>query len=421
MSANPRNSSAAPFSTSLDIAQIRRDFPALAQKVHQKPLVYFDNAATSQKPMSVIETVSRFYAEDCSNIHRGVHTLSERATRHYEESREKIRRFINAKESREIIFVRGATEGINLVASSYGRMNVGRNDEILVSALEHHSNIVPWQMLCEEKGAKLVIIPMNDNGELEMSEYERLLTGRTKLVAVAHVSNALGSINPIEDIIAGAHRRKIPVLIDGAQAVPHAKVDVSRLDCDFYVFSSHKMYGPTGVGVLYGKAALLEKMPPYQGGGDMISSVTFERTTYNGLPYKFEAGTPHIAGGIGMGAAVDYLEKLGLENIAHYENELLEYATSKLESIPGIRLIGTAAKKAAVLSFLVGDIHPHDVGSLLDEEGIAIRTGHHCAQPVMDRFQIAATCRASFSFYNTKAEIDKLVEAIYRVKGVFEK
>ncbi len=403
-----------------EVAHIRSEFPVLQQKVHNKPLIYLDNAATSQKPQVVIDTISHFYSDDNSNVHRGVHALSERATQAYEESRIKIQKFINAKESREIIFVRGTTEAINLVAFSYGRTHVGKNDEVIVSALEHHSNIVPWQMLCQQTGAKLRVIPMNDKGELIMDEYKKMLSSKTKIVALGHVSNALGTVNPVKEMITLAHKHGAKTLIDGAQAVPHMKVDVVDLDCDFYAFSSHKMYGPTGVGILYGKAELLEKMPPYQGGGDMIASVTFEKTVYNTLPYKFEAGTPDIAGGIGLGAAVDYLEKIGLDRVAAYEAELLEYATLKVGAIDGVRLIGTAADKAGALSFLIGDIHPHDVGSLLDEEGIAIRTGHHCAQPVMDRLEIPATCRASFAFYNTKEEIDRLVEGIHRVKGVFE-
>jgi cysteine desulfurase/selenocysteine lyase len=402
-----------------DVRAIRSDFPILQQKVHGKPLVYLDNAATSQKPQSVIDAVLHFYTSDCSNIHRGVHVLSERATKAYEEARAKARRFINAAEEREIIFVRGTTEGINLVAQSYGATHIQAGDEIIISAMEHHSNIVPWQILAEQKGAALRVVPINDNGEFLMDEYRKLLGPRTRLVSVAHVSNALGTINPVREIIQLAHRWNAPVVIDGAQAVPHMRVDVQQLDCDFYAFSSHKMYGPTGTGVLYGKARLLEEMPPYQGGGDMISSVTFEKTIYNKLPHKFEAGTPNIADGIAFGAAIDYLERIGLENIAAYEHELLEYATQALTSVPGVRLIGTAREKASVVSFVLEGVHPHDMGTILDQAGIAIRTGHHCAQPVMDRFGVPATARASLSFYNTREEIDALAEGVRKVSEVF--
>ena len=402
-----------------DVHAIRSDFPILQQTVHGKPLVYLDNAATSQKPKAVIDAVLHFYTSECSNIHRGVHALSERATKSYEETRAKARRFINAAEEREIIFVRGTTEGINLVAQSYGATHVQPGDEIIISAMEHHSNIVPWQILAEQKGAALRIVPINDNGELLMDEYRKLLGPRTRLVSVAHVSNSLGTINPVRQIIELAHQWKVPVLIDGAQAVPHMKVDVRELDCEFYAFSSHKMYGPTGTGVLYGKARLLEEMPPYQGGGDMISSVTFEKTIYNKLPYKFEAGTPNIADGIAFGAAIDYLERIGLDNIAAYEHELLEYATQALTRIPGVRLIGTAKEKASVVSFVLEGVHPHDVGTILDQQGIAIRTGHHCAQPVMDRFGVPATARASLSFYNTREEIDALADGVRKVSEVF--
>jgi cysteine desulfurase / selenocysteine lyase len=403
----------------LDVSSIRRDFPILAQQVYGKPLVYLDNAATSQKPQSVIEAITRFYGSANANIHRGVHQLSERSTQAYEDARGKVQQFLGAAEPREIIFVRGATEGINLVAQSYGRRHVGAGDEIIISGLEHHSNIVPWQMLCEDKGAKLRVISINNRGELELEELDHLLNPRTKLVAVSHVSNALGTINPVRDIVQAAHRWNVPVLVDGAQAVPHLRVDVQRLGCDFYVFSGHKVFGPTGIGVLYGRAALLESMPPYQGGGDMIQSVTFEKTTYNVLPYKFEAGTPDIAGVVGLGAAIDYLNEIGIEAIAAHEHELLEYGTRALETIPGLRLIGTARNKAAVLSFLLEGVHPHDAGTILDREGIAVRTGHHCAQPVMDRFGIPATTRASLAFYNTKEDIDALVAGIYKVKEVF--
>jgi cysteine desulfurase/selenocysteine lyase len=404
---------------SFDVQKIRGDFPALKQKVYGKPLVYLDNAATTQKPQAVIDALVAFYLHDCANIHRGVHLLSERATKAYEDSRTRIKRFIHAGDEKEIIFVRGATEGINLVAQSFARPRLQAGDEILISAFEHHSNIVPWQIICQERGARLRIVPMNPQGELRLEEYEALLNARTRLVAIAHVSNALGTINPVRRIIDLAHRRNIPVLVDGAQAVPHAKVDVAQLDCEFYTFSGHKMYGPTGVGVLYGKAQLLEEMPPYQGGGDMISSVTFEKTIYNRLPYKFEAGTPNIAGGIALGAAVDYLQEIGMERIAAYEHELLEYATAAFSRLPGVRMIGTARDKAGVISFVVEGVHPHDVGTILDQGGIAIRTGHHCAQPVMDFFHVPATARASLSFYNTREEIDALVAGIGKVAEVF--
>jgi cysteine desulfurase/selenocysteine lyase len=403
-----------------DVEQIRKDFPILDQKVHGKPLAYLDNAATSQKPKSVIDALTSFYLWDNSNIHRGVHELSERSTRAYEEARAKVRRFLNAAHDHEVIFVRGTTEGINLVAQSYGRRHVGAGDEVIVTALEHHSNIVPWQILCEEKGATLRVIPINDRGEVLVDRLDDMLNDRTRLMAVGHVSNALGTINPMREIIATAHRGGVPVLVDGAQAAPHMRLDVQALDADFYVFSGHKIYAPTGIGVLYGKTALLEAMPPYQGGGDMIRSVTFEKTTYNALPYKFEAGTPDIAGVIGLGAAIDYINAVGIENIAAHEHDLLEYGTRMLESIPGVRLVGTARHKAAVLSFVLEGVHPHDVGTVLDQEGIAVRTGHHCAQPVMERFGIPATTRASFAMYNTSEEIDRLAEGIGRVKELFQ-
>ena len=402
-----------------DVEKIRAEFPILKQTVYGKPLVYLDNAATSQKPAPVIEATTRYYSADNSNIHRGVHLLSERATREYEEARAKAQSFINAAHSKEIIFVRGTTEAINLVMNSYGRANVGAGDEVLITAMEHHSNIVPWQMLCEEKGARLRVAPINDDGELILDEFEKLLNEKTKIVSVVHISNALGTINPVHRIVEMAHRFGARVLIDGAQAAPHARIDVQALDCDFYAFSGHKVFGPTGIGVLYGKTALLDAMPPYQGGGDMIASVTFEKTTYNVLPYKFEAGTPNIAGTIGLGAAIDYVNEIGLERIAQYESELLEYGTAELSKIPGLRLIGTAKEKAGVLSFVLEGIHPHDVGTILDREGIAIRTGHHCAMPVMERFKIPATSRASLAFYNTIEEIDALVAGIYKVKEVF--
>lgn len=406
-------------SNGFDVHKIREDFPILKQRVNGKPLVYLDNAATSQKPKAVLDALKRYYTEDNANVHRGVHELSQRATKAYEDARVKVQHFLNARDSHEIIFVRGTTEAINLVAMTYGRKNVGAGDEVLISAMEHHSNIVPWQILCEEKGAKLRVAPINDAGELLLDDFEKLLSSRTKLVAVAHVSNALGTINPISRIIELAHRANAPVLVDGAQAAPHLRIDVQALDCDFYTVSGHKLFGPTGIGVLYGKAALLEAMPPFQGGGDMISSVTFEKTLYNVIPYKFEAGTPNIAGVIGLGTGIDYVNTVGLENIGAYEHELLSYATARLSEIAGLRIIGTAKDKAAVLSFVLEGVHPHDAGTILDQEGIAVRTGHHCAQPVMHRFGIPATTRASLAFYNTKEEVDALVEGIKKVKEIF--
>ncbi|NWG13926.1 MAG: cysteine desulfurase [Acidobacteria bacterium] len=405
--------------SSCDVQRIREDFPILKQLIHGKPLVYLDNAATTQKPRQVIESIVSFYSEECSNVHRGVHLLSERATRGFEATRSSVRRFIHARDDREIVFVRGATEAINLVACSYGRAHVRAGDEVLVTAMEHHSNIVPWQMLCAEKGAKLRVAPMNSKGELLLEEYERLLGPRTCLVAVTHVSNALGTVNPLHEIVEMAHRNGAVVLVDGAQAVQHMRVDVQALDCDFYVFSGHKIYGPTGIGVLYGRERLLESMPPYQGGGDMIASVTFEKTVYNKLPYKFEAGTPDIAGVIGLGAAIDYLQSVGIEKITSHEQDLLHYGTSILEGMPEIRILGTAAAKTSVLSFTVQGIHPHDVGTILDQEGIAIRTGHHCAQPVMDFFGVPATARASLALYNTRDELDALAAALRKVIEVF--
>ncbi len=405
-------------SAELDVQAIRAEFPILEHTVRGKPLVYLDNAATSQKPRFVLDAITRYYEEENANIHRGVHYLSERATVEYENVRARTQRFLNAAKSSEIIFVRGTTEGINLVAQTYGRAHVGSGDEVLITAMEHHSNIVPWQILCAEKGAKLRVAPINDRGELIVDEFEKLLGPRTKIAAFTHVSNALGSVNPVRRMTEMAHRRGIPVLVDGAQSVPHMPVDVQAMDCDFYAFSGHKVYGPTGIGVLYGKTALLEAMPPYQGGGDMISSVTFEKTTYNKLPYKFEAGTPDIAGVIGLGAALDYVTDVGMDAIAAYEHELLAYATEKVSAIPGVRLIGTAAEKAGVLSFVLNDVHPHDVGTILDQEGIAIRTGHHCSQPVMDRFGIPATARASLAIYNTREDIDALARGIERVREV---
>jgi cysteine desulfurase/selenocysteine lyase len=387
--------------------------------IHGKKLVYLDNAATSQKPRAVIDAIVRYYQHDNANIHRGVHTLSMRATEAHDEARETVRRFIQASDASEIVFVRGATEAINLVAETYGRANVGPGDEVLITAMEHHSNIVPWQMLCDEKGAHLRVAPINDAGELDLDAFERLLSPRTRIVAVPHVSNALGTVNPVRKIVQLAHAHDVPVLVDGAQAVPHLPVDVQALGCDFYAFSGHKVYGPTGIGVLYGKEEVLAEMPPYQGGGDMIRSVTFEKTTYNVLPYKFEAGTPDIAGAIGLGAALDYVSKLGIDRVAAHGQDLLAYATEKVGAIDGVRLIGTASHRAGVLSFVVDNIHPHDLGTILDRDGIAIRTGHHCAQPVMERFGVPATARASFAVYNTKEEIDALVEGIRAAREVF--
>jgi cysteine desulfurase/selenocysteine lyase len=397
------------------LAWCRHNFPLLRQLVNGKPLVYLDNAATSQKPQAVIDAMIRYYENENSNIHRGVHTLSERATQAYESVRTKVAHFINAAHAREIIFVRGTTEAVNLVAGSYGRSSVREGDEVIISTLEHHSNIVPWQILCQEKGATLRVIPVNDAGELLLEEYERLFTEKTKLVALGHVSNALGTVNPVKKMVSLAHKRGVPVLLDGAQAVPHMKVDVRDLDCDFYAFSAHKMFGPTGVGILYGKTHLLEAMPPYQSGGDMIRSVTFEKTTYNDLPHKFEAGTPNIGGAIGLGAAIDYVNQIDLNAVAAFEDDLLKYATDSLTEIPGLRIIGTAKEKASVLSFIMEGIHPHDIGTILDHEGIAIRTGHHCAQPIMIRFGIPATARASFAFYNTKEEVDALARGLRKV------
>ena len=402
-----------------DVEKIRDDFPILSRDVHGKRLVYLDNAATSQKPRSVIDAVSRYYELENANIHRGVHFLSELATREHDRARELVKDFINAESSREIIFVRGTTEAINLVAQTYGRAHVGPGDEVLITAMEHHSNIVPWQLLCDEKKAKLRVAPINDQGELMLDEFEKLLGPRTKIIAVAHISNALGTVNPLAKIIQLAHAKNIPVVVDGAQAVPHMKVDVRALDADFYAFSAHKMFGPLGIGVLYGKAALLDAMPPYQGGGDMISSVTFEKTTYNKLPFKFEAGTPDVSGAIGLGVAIQYMNSIGIDRIAEYEQELLAYAVQKISAISGVQLIGTPRERAGVISFVIDGIHPHDVGTILDQEGIAIRTGHHCAQPIMQRFGIPATARASFAFYNTKEEVDALVDGISKVKEVF--
>ena len=402
-----------------DVDKIRGDFPVLAQMINGKPLVYLDNAATSQKPQSVIDSLVNYYSTENANVHRGVHTLSQRATDDYEEARAKIRRFINAEKDEEIIFVRGTTEGINLISQTFGRSCISEGDEIIISSMEHHSNIVPWQILCQEKGAKLRVVPVNDIGELLLDEYERLFTANTKLVSIVHQSNALGTINPAKEIVDIAHGHGVPVLLDGAQAIAHLGVDVRDLGCDFYAFSGHKLYGPTGIGVLYGKGSLLEEMPPYQAGGEMIRSVTFEETLYNTLPNKFEAGTPNIAGAIGLGAAIDYVGTIGMDEISVYESELLQYGTDRLSGIEGLKIIGTADKKGSVISFIMEGVHPHDIGTILDAEGIAIRTGHHCAQPLMDRFGVPATARASLAFYNTKEEIDVLVRGIDRVIEVF--
>jgi cysteine desulfurase/selenocysteine lyase len=404
----------------LDVGRIRKDFPVLDEPIHGKRLAYLDSAATSQKPRQVLDAIRRFYEHDNSNVHRGVHLLSERATRDYEAARDKVRDFIHAAHREEVVFTRGTTEAINLVANSFARPRLKKGDEILVTAMEHHSNIVPWQLACEATGATLKVVPITDDGELRMDEFARLLSAKTKLVAVGHVSNALGTVNPVEDIVRQAHAKGVPVLVDGAQAVPHMAVDVQALGCDFYAFSGHKMYGPTGIGVLYGRRELLEAMPPWQGGGDMIRSVSFEKTTYNDLPYKFEAGTPDIAGAIGLGAAVDYLQSIGLDAVAAHEHDLLDYATRQLTAIPGVRVIGTARRKAGVLSFVIDGVHPHDIGSLVDRDGVAIRTGHHCAQPVMERFGVPATCRASFGLYNTVEDVDALVASLRKVVEMFK-
>jgi cysteine desulfurase/selenocysteine lyase len=402
------------------IEKIRADFPILSAKINNNSLIYLDNAASVQKPKQVIDCISYFYQEDYANIHRGVHTLSQRATDKYELAREKVKDFINAGATNEIIFVRGTTEAINLIAQTFGRANIGKNDEILITAMEHHSNIVPWQMLCQQTGAVLKVIPINKQGELIYDEFKSLLSNKTKLVSVVHMSNALGTINPVKKIIAAAHTKNIPVLLDGAQAIPHISVDVQALDCDFYVFSGHKLYAPSGIGVLYGKQALLTAMPPYQGGGDMIRTVSFQKTTYAGLPHKFEAGTPNITDTVALGAAIDYLNTLGMDEIAAYEHQLLAYATAKAQAIKGLTIIGEAAEKGAILSFTLANIHPHDIGTLLDSVGIAIRAGHHCAMPVMDFFEVPATARASFALYNTTAEIDVLMEAIEELMLMFQ-
>ncbi|HET7201984.1 MAG TPA: cysteine desulfurase [Steroidobacteraceae bacterium] len=402
--------------TALDVAAVRREFPVLERTVRGKPLAYLDNAASSQRPHVVIDAMSRYYETTHANVHRGVHTLSQEATELFEGAREKVRRFINARSTKEIVFVRGTTEAINLVAQSYGRPRFGRGDEILISWLEHHANIVPWQLLCEQTGATLKVAPITPRGEVDFDAFAALLSPRTKLVALAHVSNALGTIVPVQRFLRAAKERGVPVLLDGAQAVPHLKVDVQALDCDFYSFSSHKMCGPTGIGVLFGREALLREMPPWQGGGDMILAVTFGKTIYNDLPYKFEAGTPAIADAIGLGVAIDYLESLGMERIAAVEHGLLEYATRRLGEVPGIRIVGTAPDKAAVVSFTLDGVHPHDLGTVLDHEAVAVRTGHHCAMPVMEFFKVPATARASFAFYNTRDEIDRLVAALHTAR-----
>jgi len=406
-------------STKIDWERIRAQFPVLQEEVNGKKLVYLDNGASSQMPLSVSNRIDHYHKHEHSNVHRGIHTLSQKATDAYEATRTKVRDFINADSLEEIIFTTGTTDSINLVAQSYGRKNFKKGDEILVSEMEHHANIVPWQMIAEETGAKLKVIPMNDKGELLMDKFHELITAKTKMVAIIHVSNALGTINPVEEIIETAHKQNIPVLVDGAQSIPHSKVDVKALDADFYTFSAHKMCGPTGFGILYGKKELLNAMPPYRGGGDMIDKVTFEKTTYNDLPFKFEAGTPPIAAGIGLGSSIDFLNSIGMETIAKREQELLEYATEKMNNIEGLRIIGTADNKTSVISFLLDGIHPTDAGTILDQQGIAVRTGHHCAQPIMQHYDIPGTLRASISFYNNEEDIDRLVEGIELVKEFF--
>jgi cysteine desulfurase / selenocysteine lyase len=404
----------------IDIEKIRKDFPAIHQMVYNKPLIYLDNAATIQKPKVVIDTLLEYYNKQNSNIHRGVHYLSQMATTAYEEARKTVQEFVNAKHAHEIIFTRGTTESINLVASSFAKKFLNKDDEVMISAMEHHSNIVPWQMVCEERQAKLIVIPFDENGELRLEEFEKLLSSRTKILAITHVSNALGTINPIKEIIKKAHQNNTLVLIDGAQAVPHTKIDVQDLDCDFYCFSGHKMYAPMGVGVMYGKENILNELPPYQGGGEMIQRVTFEKTTYNELPFKFEAGTPNVGDGLALAAAIKYMQAVGMENICAHEKELLQYTTSQLLAIEGCRIIGTAKEKAGAVSFLIGKIHPSDLGTILDKLGIAVRTGHHCAEPVMDFFGIPGTVRASFAMYNTKEEIDIFVEGVKKAKMMLE-
>jgi cysteine desulfurase/selenocysteine lyase len=415
MSANPE----AVLNAGLDIETVRADFPILHQEVNGRTLAYLDNAASAQRPRQVIDAVSHYYSSDHANVHRGVHTLSQRATDAFEGARAKVRRFINAGSDKEIVWTRGTTEAINLVAQSWGRTHLGEGDEVLITWLEHHANIVPWQIVCEQTGARLVVTPMDDTGQIRLDEFERLLGPKTRMVALGHVSNALGTVNPVRDVVAMAKARGVPVLLDGAQAVPHMAVDVQDLDCDFYAFSGHKMFGPTGIGVLYGRESMLAEMPPWQGGGDMILAVSFDGTVYNELPWKFEAGTPNIAGAVGLGAAIDYLDDLGMSNIANREASLLAHATRVLEEVPGLRIIGTAPGKAAVISFILEGIHPHDIGTIVDHEGIAIRTGHHCAMPIMEHFGVPATARASFAFYNTEEEADRLAQALLKVREMF--
>ncbi|MFP2960388.1 SufS family cysteine desulfurase [Myxococcus sp. 1LA] len=402
-----------------DVNQVRKDFPILHQEVRGRPLVYLDSAATAQKPQAVIDALVRFYQHDNANVHRGVHVLSERATEAYEGARETVRRFINARDVKEVVFVRGTTEAINLVAQTYGRKHIGAGDEVLITQMEHHANIVPWRMLCEQTGAVLKVIPVDDRGELVLDAVDALLTERTRILAVTHVSNALGTVTPVKELTRRAHAKGIPVLVDGAQAVTHFPVDVQDLGCDFYAFSGHKMFGPTGIGVLYGRKEMLEALPPYQGGGDMILSVTMEKVTYNRVPYRFEAGTPNLEGAVGLAAAIRYLESLGMAHVAAHDRELLAYATQALEAVPGLRLVGTAREKTGVLSFMLADVHPHDVGTILDREGICIRTGHHCAQPVMQHFKVPATSRASLALYNTREDVDALVRGLHKVLEVF--
>jgi cysteine desulfurase/selenocysteine lyase len=403
-----------------DVERVRADFPILRQEVRGRPLVYLDSAATGQKPQAVIDAIVRFYQHDNANVHRGVHVLSERATEAYEGARETVRRFINARDAKEIIFVRGTTEAVNLVAQTYGRKHIGPGDEILITHLEHHANIVPWRMLCEQTGAKLRVIPVDERGELVMDAVDGMLTERTRILAVSHVSNALGTVTPVKELTRRAHAKGIPVLVDGAQAVTHFPVDVQDLGCDFYAFSGHKLFGPTGIGVLYGRMERLETLPPYQGGGDMILSVTMEKITYNRVPHRFEAGTPDLAGAVGLAAAIRYLEELGMANVAAHDQALMAYGTQALESVPGLRMVGTAREKTGVLSFLLDDIHPHDVGTILDREGICIRTGHHCAQPVMQYFKVPATSRASLALYNTREDVDALVRGLHKVREMFK-
>lgn len=405
--------------SSFDVARIRADFPILHQEVRGRPLVYLDSAATTQKPQAVIDALVRYYTHDNANVHRGVHALSERATQAYEGARERVRRFINARETKEIIFVRGCTEAVNLVAQTYGRSKVGPGDEVLITAMEHHSDIVPWQMLCQQVGATLKVVPVDDRGDLRMEQLDALLTERTRILAVTHVSNALGTVNPVREIVKRAHARGVPVLVDGAQALAHFRVDVQELDCDFYALSGHKMFGPTGIGVLYGKASVLESMPPWQGGGDMILTVTMEKTVYNRLPYRLEAGTPDISGAVGLAAAMDYIDAVGLDGISAHDRALLEYGTQALESVPGVKLLGRGRERSGVLSFIVEDVHAHDVGTILDREGVAIRAGHHCAQPLLSCFGVAATVRASLAMYNTREDIDALVRGLHKVREVF--